>query len=331
MTTQVMAAALATLLLAFDPVSLLTPGVRLSPSEQRALEHGETIAKTLPSRPGEVAVVAVSRIDATGETLIEHTRAIESLKRSGFVTAIRRFSNPPVLSDLDGLVLSPRDVDAVLNCRIGSCSFKLTADEIMLLATHQADSGLDPRERAQRAFRAVVMARVTTYLGGGLRAVPPIVNRGSPFSLDRIFGSLAAASPALPGDPSTTDWLNERAVPDAIESFLYWSQETYGTGKPVVAVTHVGLVPPLERNDTAMVLGKQVFASRYLTGGLALTAVSSDPATGDRYLVYVNRTGVDLLGGFLGPFKRAVIESKLKREVPVIVEKLRRRLERQTR
>ena len=75
-------------------------------------------------------------------------------------------------------------------------------------------------------------------------------------------------------------------------------------------------------------LGKQVFATRYMTGGLSLTAITTDTATGANYLVYLNRTGVDLLGGLFGSLKRSVLESRLKSEVPNIIQNLRVRLER---
>lgn len=330
MFAYVFTAMLAALLLAVDPTTFLPPTVSLSPAEQGALARGETISKILPGPGDQVGLFAISRIDADGDALIANARAIEDLRRSSFVSAIARFSNPPQLSDLDGLVLSPRDVDAALACRVGACSFKLTAAEIALLQQHDAEAAAAPRDRVQRAFRRVVLARVVAYLDGGLSALPSIVNRKTPICLDRIFNDIVAASAPLPGGRCTTDWLRGAGDP-AIESFLYWSQETYGAGKPVVAVTHVGLFPVRAAGDTALVIGKQVFASRYMTGGLAVTAVTVDPGSGKRYLVYVNRTGVDLLGGFFGSLKRSILESRLKREVPAIVGKLRHRLESKTR
>lgn len=65
-----------------------------------------------------------------------------------------------------------------------------------------------------------------------------------------------------------------------------------------------------------------------MTGGVSLTALTTDIATGANYLVYLNRTGVDLLGGFLGPLKRSLLESRLKSELPDTIRKLRVRLER---
>jgi hypothetical protein len=322
-----MASLLAALLLASDPFTLLAPKITLTAADRLALERGETIARTLGGDNGQVGVFSMSRVNVTPDTLIAHARAIEDLKRSSFVTGIRRFSDPPAIEDLDELVLSPRDVEAAAACRVGSCSFKLTETEIATLR-EGSSPGPNRADRTQAAFRRVVLARVNAYLAGGLRQLPPIVNRGKPFCLDRVFDQLLAVTP-MPDAPCTMDWLSE-AVParDRIESFLYWSQETYGASKPVVAVTHVGLIAPRHPGEPAFVIGKQIFASRYMTGGLALTAVAPDVATGTNYLVYVNRTSVDLLGGFLGPIKRAILESRLKGEVPEIISKLRTRLER---
>lgn len=325
MPTSLFTVALAVLLVAGDPCSLLGPGVKLTPADRRNLDRGETVARTIPSGDGQVAIFAVSPIGAEAETLIARARTIEDLKRSSFVTGIKRFSDPPRLEDLDALVLSPRDVQAAAACKPGDCSFKLTATEIAILRAASAP-GPDRDDRIQHAFRQVVFSRVETYLAGGLRQVAPIVNRGDPWCLDRAFNDLLTSSALTATAPCAAEWL--RAASASVESFLYWSQESYGAGKPVVVVTHVALIPPIAPADPAIVIGKQIMATRYMTGGLALTAISTDPGSGRRYLVYVNRTGVDLLGGFFGPIKRSILESRLKGDVPEIIAKLRTRLER---
>jgi hypothetical protein len=320
---------LAALLLSADPFSLLTPAIRLTPADRRALDEGKSVARTLDGPNDQVGIFAISPVAAPGSTLIERARAIEDLKRSSFVSSIGRFSDPPRLEDLDALQLSPRDVDVAAACKPGRCSFKFTDDEIALLHTAAAAEQGDRAARYQRGFRRVVLGRVTSYLAGGLSALPPVVNRGRPICLDRIFNEVLAASPPLASAPCAAEWLRDgTAAVEGVESFVYWSQETYGAGKPVVVVTHVGLVAPRQPGQPAVVIGKQIFASRYMTGGLALTAVVTDAANGRNYLIYVNRSGVDLLGGVFGPIKRAVLESRLKREVPEIVGKLRTRLER---
>jgi hypothetical protein len=112
-----------------------------------------------------------------------------------------------------------------------------------------------------------------------------------------------------------------------VESFLYWSHETYGGGKPVVLVTHVAILR--ESPDTTIVVGKQILGTRYLDGALAMTAITTG-RDGAHYLVYLNRSSVDLLDGFFGPIKRNVLESRLSSELPELIQKLRTRLERST-
>jgi hypothetical protein len=172
---------------------------------------------------------------------------------------------------------------------------KLTPDEIDRLAAESSLKGADQNDRVLRAFRRIVLARVTSYLSSGAPDLAAAVNR--------------------PGAPRT-------------ESFLYWSLESYGSGKPVVIVTHVNIVPPGEPGDAAIVIGKQLFANHYINDALAITAIVTD-TTGARFLMYRNHTSLDLLGGMLGPIRRAVIESRLRRDVPGIIQKLRVRLEKQ--
>lgn len=52
-----------------------------------------------------------------------------------------------------------------------------------------------------------------------------------------------------------------------------------------------------------------------------------DAANGAPYLVYVNRTELDLLKEFVGVFARRILEGRIERQAPQIVGGLRARLE----
>ena len=125
--------------------------------------------------------------------------------------------------------------------------------------------------------------------------------------------------------PLRRGWPTFPASGRDLESFVYWSQEYYGSGKPVISLTHVAI--QRDSPDFAVVMAKQIFSSRYIDGGLAITAVTTDARTGVHYLSYFNRLAPDLLGGFLGPIKRDLLESRLSSELPEIILKLRTRLE----
>ena len=96
-----------------DPFSFFSPVVSIDPTERDRIDRGEVVVRILPARDGEVAVFAASRFEAEPEALVRWTKAIEALKRSPFVVSIRRFSHPPVLSDLDALVLDDVDLDGI--------------------------------------------------------------------------------------------------------------------------------------------------------------------------------------------------------------------------
>ena len=90
-----------------------------------------------------------------------------------FVVAIRRFSQPPVLSDLDALALDDVDLEGIRRCQKGDCSVKLAAHEIESLKK-AAETGGDWKAAVQREFRRLVFSRVTTYQTEGLAGLSAV-------------------------------------------------------------------------------------------------------------------------------------------------------------
>ena len=114
--------------------------------------------------------------------------------------------------------------------------------------------------------------------------------------------------------------------PDVLESFLYWSRETLGGGKPVVTVTHVTLVGGDDSTSVqALVVSKQVFASHYKTSAVSMTAIAGSGEA--RYLVYLHRSHVDVLQGFFAGLVRRIVEGRIRDEAPAVLNALRSRLE----
>jgi hypothetical protein len=156
-------------------------------------------------------------------------------------------------------------------------------------------------------------------------------------SVGEAFSAMTARSPWL--TRAYPDVLNSllapRRAPPAGDAFYYWSRDRYGSGKTVVTVTYVQLL----RSDLmpqAMTLSTQLYASHYIDGALGVTAVVCDATAATNpaeaglhscYLAYVNRTRVDLLGGWFGVFKRAVIEDRVESEGPTLLRAVTRRLE----
>lgn len=308
---------------AMDPLAIVEPSVGLSAVDRGRLARGELVSRVLPAHQGQVAVFAVTRIEVDPDTLIAAAKEITDLKKSSLVLAIGRFSDPPRLSDLDALTLDAHDRDVLAACEPGRCSFKLAAIEIEAIKRDRL--GDVDGNRIALALRRVMLQRVHAYLSAGLAALPPIANRSTPWQLHDVLAATQKASPRLLQSPPLSSWIEDEPARGSLESFVYWSKELFGSGKPVILITHVAIHRPAA--GAAVVVGKQIFSSRYLNGALSMTAVTTDES-GRRYLVYLNRSTVDLLGGVFGGVKRAVLESRLSGEVPEIVARLRDRLER---
>jgi len=112
-----------------------------------------------------------------------------------------------------------------------------------------------------------------------------------------------------------------------VQDIIYWSKEQYGAGKAVIAMTQVDIVRPQRPSAVRVaVISREIFATHYRNASLGLIAVTED-ATGQRYLVYVNRSQLDLLTGVFAGWKRALVEGKLKSESVSVFNEVRRRLE----
>jgi hypothetical protein len=313
-----------------DPFAFYSPGLDLSPRERSMLRRGEAIVKMLPYGERELATFSAVQANVTGDRLAQWVHAIEDLKRSASVPALGRFSDPPALGDLDGLELDEDDVEAVSRCRPGSCDVKLSAAEIDAVRAAARDGGREWRASVQEAFRRLILARTLEYRAGGLDALQPYHDQEDPTPLAGEFDALVASSPYLAGRvPHLVSYFSEYPAneADGVESFLYWSKEALG-GKPVIALTHVAIFRP-EGLDAPelLVASRQFYATHYLTGSLALTAIVGGQDGQPRYLAYLNRSRVDVLGGVFGRIARLVIERRLRSEATEVVDSLRRRLE----
>jgi hypothetical protein len=170
---------------------------------------------------------------------------------------------------------------------------------------------------------------VTTYQAEGLAGFPPYADQGEPTLPRDQFAGILDRSPHLRNHlPGIADGLSgyPRAGLRSAESFLYWSKEQYGSGKPVIAVTQVHVVRPAGPSLPAVVvIGQEVFASHYRDGSLGTTFVMDGGDT--RYLVYLNRSQLDKLDGMLGGLKRTLVERKLGNEVKTAIATIRQRIE----
>lgn len=209
-----------------DPFGFFAPWVTVSSSERNRLDQGDVVVRTLPGEDGQLAVLGVARLNATPDRLVAWTHAIADLKRSPYVLAIQRFSDPPALKDLDGLRLDDRDLDAIRECQPHDCGLKLSERQIVLLRHAVEQGGADSHEAVQREFRRLLLARLDLYRSKGLAGLPPYVNGAEPVQPQNAFAAIMARSPYLSRHlPSLAAQLEGYPYVESprVESFFYWS------------------------------------------------------------------------------------------------------------
>lgn len=106
---------------ALDPFAFFRPSIAISDDDRKQLDRGDAIARIVRGADREVGVFAVVQVDIDGDRLVAWTRDIADLKKSPYVLAIGRFSDPPHIEDLEGLTFDDEDLSAIRRCRRGDC------------------------------------------------------------------------------------------------------------------------------------------------------------------------------------------------------------------
>jgi hypothetical protein len=313
-----------------DPFAFFRPAVTVSEKDLRSLDKGDPLVRLLPGHDHQVAVFAAVSVGVDGNRLIAWVRNIVALRKNPLVLAIGRFSTPPEIDDLRALSLDYSDLDAIRTCRPGDCGLKLGVPEIARLQRAIADKPADWKARLQGEFRRLVLERARLYLDSGHAGLPIYADHGQRVALQTTFSAIVGQSAYLSAQlPRFADYLDHYpavTLPD-VESFLYWSKDQIG-GKAQVSVTQVCIVRGRDPSQPdAVVAAKQVFTTHYVNGSLSLTTILRGSSESRHYLAYVNRSDVDVLGGFFGGLVRLVMEHRLKSEVPDVLRSLRLRLE----
>lgn len=307
-----------------DPFGFFEPHA-LSDADRRQLDRGTPIVRILPAEGQQLAVLTAVSLapQATSDRTAAWILRVEELRRNRYVLATRRFSSPPRLEDLDSLTLDPQDLDDIRACRPGHCDVKLTGAEMAELHGVISRSGAGWRAAVQQAFREIVLRRVQMYLLGGHGALDLLHDHKRPTSPRQAFIGLLEESAFLERRlPVPVEQL--ATCPGAFrhgEAFLYWSKERLG-GKSVISATHVAVVRSANAQDPeALSIGVQIFATHYLEGAIGVTAFVRD-GRGRSYLVYLNRSDVDILSGLWGGLARSIIEGRLRKDGPAILREV---------
>jgi hypothetical protein len=301
-----------------DIVQYLLQVAKFSQTDITTLENGAVIARIMPgSSDSEVMVVAAVKIRASRDQTVNYYGQMISYVDGKVTTAFGRFSNPPSLGDVKDLSFDANEVAHLRSCKAGECDLRIGGTALEAIRSSVDWNAPDIEARVNARIREAIVAYAGAYMKSGDEALITYNDRLQPVSLKREWLGILAASPYFQQyAPPLRDHLAEypRRPAAGARDILYWVNEKYTGLKPVMSVVHAVIYQDPTKPDRTMVAQKQLYASHYYDGSLAIASATAarDGSVPVTYLVYANRSRGDLLKGGFGGLRRKVAGDQAK-------------------
>ncbi len=320
-----------------EPETFYRQYVGLTDDEIASIHNGKAIAKIIDSpAPDEVFVFGSVYIKSTPESYLKFASDIDELRKLPDYLAIRKFSEPPRLSDLDGFTLDDGDIKELKSCKPGSCKVQLPAESMDEFQKQVNWSAPDAADQVSRLGQQMTLEALQQYIEGGNQALGTYRDKKHPTAVADTFASLLSRSKALPVYLPELDryLLDYPAAPSGqIQSQFYWEKINFGlkpTLRVVQAIVFHGVGPTQPVYAVAI---KQLYASHYFETALDLTiCVRPTNAPGPRgfYLITLKGSQQAGLTGLKGGIVRKVAVDKTRSSLERALASIKQKLESQT-
>jgi hypothetical protein len=304
-----------------------------SADELARLDAGQVLKRAeSANNDSEILAVGAVKIRAPRDRVVNYYGQMIAYVDGSVTLAFGRFSTPPVLSDVQALTLDRDDIDALRTCRAGDCDIRLGGASISTLRSTINWNTPNHADEVNRYLRERAVAYVSDYQKRGDAALVTYNDRAQPVALrDQWLGILSQSVRLQQLVPELRDYLAKfpsQPLPGARDVF-YWSKENYGL-KPIVSLVHGVIYEPPEKRDRVLVVQKQLYASHYYDGSLAIGTVltTSENGVPVSYLLYGNRSRGDLLKGGFGGLRRNVARRQAESAAEQTLTTIKQTLER---
>ena len=299
-----------------------------SAADLREVAQGRAPIRSLDTVDGrEIAIAGAVRVAVSPEQYVEAFRDIVEFKRHEAVQQIGVFGNTPQVSDLAGLTLDNDHISDLRDCRLHHCDLQLSRAAIERIAAVKW-AAPDAAAQANAAMRELLTQLVVNYRRSGDEALMTYENERQPLSVTEEFRTMMAAPPAvLRRFPTLERHLRQFPTESGgdVTDVIYWSKEDVGP-KVIISVTHLAIARVSYAPVIYAAASKQLYGSHYFDSSLGLTLLLQDDNPSTTTLVYLNRSRIDVLDGFLGGLKRAVVRSRARAAMSDTLSRLRVRL-----
>src|SRR6516225_499140 len=319
-----------------EPNKFFHEFVGLNDDEIREIREGKAVAKILDAPTADqVFVFGSVYINSTPERYLKFASDIDALRKLPSYLALRKFSDPPQLSDLTGFTLDEEDFKQLKNCKPGHCEVQLPSEAMEEFQRAVNWSAPDASDQANREAQKMALQALLDYKQGGNVALGTYRDKNHPAAVAETFASLLNRSKALPVYlPELREYLLNypKADSSGIESEFYWEKVNFGlkpTIRLVQAIVYQGKSP--ERPAYAVAV-KQLYASHYFESALDLTVCVKDDEHPDHsgfYLITIKGSQQAGLTGLKGGIVRKVAVDKTRSSLEKALGTIKAKLESQ--
>ncbi len=315
----------------FDPArTFLMTAFNVSAADIGRLDGGGVVSWTLDAKNRrEVATLGIARIKTSPSKYVERMADITTFKRTNDVLQVGTFSTPARLEDVASLIIDEADLKRLSECRVEDCDVRLSADGIERVRRGIDWRAADASRNASLLVRRLLVDYVTRYRQNGAVAAMEYADRAPRVNVGHEFASLIDADSLMTNyAPRLRRHLLEypTSSADKMTDFVYWSRELVRS-RPVISITHVATAAAVDDSPIAFAIGsKQIYAMHYYDASLGLTLLvpdrtSTSPAT---YVVYLNRSRIDLFDGLFGGVARLIVAGRARALVAEQLARLQR-------
>jgi len=266
--------------------------IGLSQDQIADMRGGKAIAKVLPSRiPDEIFVFGAVYINAPPESYVRLATDFDRLRKLPEFVAIRKFSNPPQVTDLDGFTFDGDDIKALRECKPRHCDVQLPAQAMENIQQVINWDAPDLDRQVNQLLQRRAIERLQEYHRKGNEVLDTYHDKDHPTDVAKQFEYMLSYVRVLPKYlPDFHRYL--LAYPNAkssnIEDTFYWAKVKFGL-KPTLRVVQLVTMRGQSANEPAYAIAeKQLYSSHYFETALDLTFCirgSDDPRHPGFYLI----------------------------------------------
>jgi len=317
-----------------EPFKFFRDYVGLKEDQIATIRNGKAIARVIESRTSdEVFVFGSVYVQSTPEEYLKLASDIGELRKLPNYLAIRKFSNPPQLSDLEGFTLEPEDIKELKNCEPGHCDVQLPNEAMDGFKQSVNWSAPDTSNQVNRLGQKMALEALERYIQGGNAELGTYRDKHHPAEVAETFRSLLSRSKALPVylpelDRYLLDYPEARS--ENIQSEFYWEKVNFGL-KPTLRIVQAIVYRGPRSSDPAYAIAvKQLYASHYFETALDLTVCVRDQNNPERpgfYLITLKGSQQAGLTGLKGGIVRKVAVDRTRSSLERALGAIKQRLE----